>query len=95
VKNFFLAAFVVSGMGFVSVQRSDAQIEIGIPGIGTGQGVSYGYPHFEYGRSPRGGYYYQQPYLGDYGGRSCCGHCGHQVYYHHQRKVSVGPISTD
>src|SRR5215470_3061247 len=49
VKKFFLVAFVVSGLAFVPVQRSDAQTFIGIPGIlgiGTGPGVSYGYPHF-------------------------------------------------
>ncbi len=49
LKKLFLVAFVVSGLAFVPVQRSDAQIEIGIPGIGTGPGVNYGYPHFEYG----------------------------------------------
>ena len=61
VKKLLLVAFVVSGLAFVPLQRSDAQIEIGIPGIGTGPGVNYGYPHFEYGYYPRGGYYYQQP----------------------------------
>ena len=64
MKKLFLVAFVVSGLAFVPVQRSDAQIEIGIPGIGAGPGVNHGYPHFEYGYYPRGGYYYQQP---DYG----------------------------
>ncbi len=48
MKKLFLVAFVVSGLAFVPVQRSDAQTEIGIPGIGTGPGVNYGYPHFEY-----------------------------------------------
>jgi len=95
VKKLFLVAFVVSGLAFVPVQRSDAQIEIGIPGIGTGPGVSYGYPHFEYGYYPRGGYYYQQPYHGYYGGPSYYGHHGHQVYYRHHRKASLGPISTN
>jgi hypothetical protein len=95
LKKLFLVAFVVSGLAFVPVQRSDAQIEIGIPGIGTGPSVSYGYPHFEYGYYPRGGYYYQQPYPGYYGGPSYYGHHGHQVYYRHHRKASVGPISTN
>ena len=60
-KRLFLVAFVVSGLAFVPVQRSDAQIEIGIPGIvgfGIGSGA-YGYPHFEYGYYPHGGYYYR------------------------------------
>ena len=95
MKRLFLAAFVVSGMAFVPVQPSDAQIAIGIPGIGTERGISSGYPHFEYGYYPRGGYYYQQPYPGHYGGRLYFGPGGHQVRYRHQRKASVGPITTD
>ena len=93
MKKLFLVALVVSGLAFVPAQRSDAQIEIGIPGIGTGPGVNYGYPHFEYGYYPRGGYYYQQPYSGNYGGPSYYGHHGHQVHYRH--KASVGPIRTN
>jgi hypothetical protein len=98
VKKIFQVAFVVSGLAFLPVQRSDAQIEIGIPGVGTGPGVNYGYPHFEYGYYPRGGYYYQQPYSGSYGGPSYDGNHGHQVYYRHRNqlhKASVGPISTN
>lgn len=95
-KRLFLVAFVVSGLAFVPVQRSDAQIEIGIPGIGTGPGVIYGYPHFEYGYYPRGGYYYQQPDYGYYGGPSYDSHHGHRVYsppHRYPRKASVGPIN--
>jgi hypothetical protein len=93
VKTLFLVAFVVSGLAFVFVQRSDAQMEIGVPGIGAGPGVNYGYPHFEYGYYPRGGYYYQQP--GYYGGPSYDWHHGHRVYSRqprYQQNVSVGPI---
>ena len=64
VKRLFLVAFVVSGLAFVAVQRSDAQIEIGIPGIGTGPGVNYGYPHFVYGYYPRGGCTTSNPTMG-------------------------------
>jgi hypothetical protein len=96
VKKLFLVAFVVSGLAFVAVQRSDAQIEIGIPGIWPKPGGSRGYPHFEYGYSPRGGYYYQQPDYGYYGGPSYDSHHGRRVYSHHHRyhlhKASVGPI---
>jgi hypothetical protein len=67
VKKLFLVAFVVSGLAFVPVQRSDAQIFIGIPGIGTGPGANYGYPHFEYGYYPHGGYYYWSPHYGGLG----------------------------
>src|SRR5262245_17807637 len=87
VKKLFLVAFVVSGLAFVPVQFSDAQIESGIPGIGTGPGVSYGYPHFEYWYYPRGGYYYQQPYSGYYGGPPYYGHHGNQGYYRQPRKA--------
>jgi hypothetical protein len=93
VKKLFLVAFVVSGLAFVPVPRSGAQIEIGTPGIGTGPGVNYGYPHFEYGYYPHGGYYYHQPYSGYYGGPSYYEHHGHQVHYRHE--ASVGPISTN
>jgi hypothetical protein len=93
LKKLFLVALVVSGLAFVPVQRSYAQIEIGIPGIGTGPGVNYGYPHFEYGYYPRGGYYYHQPYSGNYAEPSYYGQHGHQVHY--RNKASVGPISTN
>ena len=66
-KKLFLVAYVVSGLALVPVQRSDAQTFIGIPGIETGPGVNYGYPHFEYGYYPRGGYYYRSPYYGGLG----------------------------
>ena len=96
VKKLLLVAFVVMGLAFVPVQRSDAQLEIGMPGVGTGPGVNYGFPHFVYGYYPRGGYYYEQPNSGYYGGPS---YGGHQVYSRHHRyhppKASVGPISTD
>ena len=96
VKKLFLLAFVVSGLAFVPEQRSDAQIEIGIPGIGTGPGVNYGYPYFESGYYPRGGYYYQQPDYGYYGGPSYDSHHGQRVYsrqHRYPRKASVGPIN--
>ena len=96
MKRLLLIALMVSGFGFVPVQRSDAQIEIGIPGIRTGPGVNYGYPHFEY--YSRGGYYYQQPDYGYYGGSSYDSNQGHRVYSRPHRyplhKASVGPIST-
>jgi hypothetical protein len=92
-KRLFLVAFVVSGLAFVPVQRSEAQIEIGNPGFGTGPGLNYGYPHFEYGYYPRRGYYYQQPDYGYYGRPSYGSYHGHRVYSRH--KASVGPISTN
>ena len=88
-KRLILIAFVVSGLAFVRVQRSDAQVYIGTPqnqGIGFGPGVNYGYPHFEYGYYPRSGFYYRQPYYRYYGGPSYDGHNGHRVYYRHHRQ---------
>ena len=99
VKKLFLVAFVVSGLAFIPVQHSDAQIEIGIPGTGTGPGVNYGFPHFEQWYYPIGGWYYRLPDSGYYGGPSYDWHHGHRVYSRHHRhlqnKVSVGPISTN
>lgn len=93
MKKLFLVAFVVSGLVSVPVQRSDAQIGIGIPGIGTGPGVNFGYPHFEHGYYPHRGYYYQQPDYRYYGRPSSDSHHGHRVYF--RQKASVGPISTN
>lgn len=89
MKKLFLIAFLVSGLAFVPVQRSDAQVFIRTPenqGIGIGPGINYGYPHFEYGYYPRGGYYYRQPYYGYYGGPSSYLHHGHRAYYRHHRQ---------
>jgi hypothetical protein len=87
MKKLLLIGLVAGGLAFVPVQRSDAQIFIGIPGIlgiGTGPGAHYGYPHFEYGYYPYG-YYYRSPYYGYYGGPSYYWHHGHRVYYRHHR----------
>ena len=58
MKKLLLIAAVTSGFAFVPVQRSVAQIFIGIPwiiGIGIGPGY-YGYPYYEYGYYPYGYY---------------------------------------
>ena len=45
MKKLLLIALMVSGLTFVPVQRSDAQISVGIGGIGVGfSGGYYGYP---------------------------------------------------
>jgi hypothetical protein len=49
MKKLLLIALVASGLAFVPVQRSDAQIFIGLPGIvgiGIGPGPYYGYPYY-------------------------------------------------
>ena len=65
VKRLFLVAFVVSGLAFVAVQRSDAQIEIGIPGIGTADRVSTTAIRISYtGIIPAGGGTTSNPTMG-------------------------------
>src|SRR6516225_1232170 len=87
MKKLLLIALVASGLAFVPVQRSDAQIFIGLPGIvgiGIGPGAYYGYPYYGYGYYPHGYYYYRSyPYYRYYGGPSYYWSHGHRVYYHH------------
>ena len=82
MKKLLLIALVAGGLAFVPVQRSDAQIFIGLPGIvgiGFGPGAYYGYYH------PYG--YYYRPYYGYYGGPYYWSH-GHRVYHHHHHHYS-------
>ena len=84
MKKLLLIALVAGGLAFVPVQRSDAQIFIGLPGIvgiGFGPGAYYGYPYYGYGYYHPYGYYYR-PYYGYYGGPYYWSH-GHRVYHHH------------
>ncbi len=41
MKKLLLIALMVSGLAFVSMQRSDAQISVGIGGIGVGSPGGY------------------------------------------------------
>src|SRR6266550_5688371 len=81
MKKLLLIALVVSGLAFVPVQRSDAQVSVGIgfgyPGYRSGY---YGYPGYGYGYYPYG-YYRSYPDYGYYTGRS---YYGHRVYRHHR-----------
>ena len=84
MKKLLLIALVASGLAFVPVQRSDAQIFIGLPGIvgiGIGPAPYYGYPYYGHGYYHPYGYYYR-PYYGYYGGPYYWSH-GHRVNYHH------------
>src|SRR6266496_4436823 len=76
MKKLLLIALMVSGLAFVPVQRSDAQISVGIGGVGIG----FGYPGYGYGYYPYG-YYRSYPNYGYYTGRS---YYGHRVYRHHR-----------
>jgi len=72
MKRLLLIALVVSGLAFVPVQRSDAQISVGI-----------GYPGYGYGYYPYG-YYRPYPYYGYYTGPSYYWYGGHRYYRHHR-----------
>jgi hypothetical protein len=61
MKKLLLIALMVSGLAFVPVQRSDAQVSVGI-GVGFPGGY-YGYPRYGYGYYPYG-YYRPYPYYG-------------------------------
>src|SRR5260370_39878779 len=73
-KRVLLIGLVASGLAFVPVQRSDAQVSIGI-GFG-----GYGYPGF-YGYYPYG-YYRPYPYYGSYYGSLFNWHNVHRHYYY-------------
>jgi len=97
MKKLLLIALVASGLAFVPVQRSDAQVYVGIPGVvGVGiggypsYGYYYGYPRYYGGYYPYSyysgysGYYPYRTYY--YGGPSYYWYNGHRVYYrkHHR-----------
>ena len=74
MKKLLLIALVASGLAFVPVQRSDAQISVGI-----------GYPAYGYSYYPYG-YYRPHPYYGYYYGPSYYCYNGHRVYYHRHHR---------
>jgi len=79
MKKLLLIALMVSGLAFVPMQRSDAQISVGIGG------GYYGYPGYGYSNYPYG---YSRPYPyygGYYGGPSYPWSGGHRVYSRHHR----------
>jgi hypothetical protein len=83
MKKLLLIALMVSGLTFVPMQRSDAQVSVGI-GVGFPGGY-YGYPGYGYGYYPYG-YARPYPYYGGYyGGPSYYWSGGHRVYYRHHR----------
>jgi hypothetical protein len=71
MKKFLLIALVASGLAFVPVQRSDAQVSVGI-----GVGYPGYYRYYPYG------YYRPYPYYGYY--RPYYWYGGHRYYRHHR-----------
>src|SRR5438046_10334000 len=90
MKKLLLIALVVSGLTFVPVQRSDAQVSVGIGGVGIGFGYpgyqyssyGYGYPGYGYGYYPYG-YYRSYPSYSYYTGPSYYWSGRLRVYYRH------------
>jgi hypothetical protein len=87
MRKLLLIALVAIGSLFVPVHRSDAQISVGIGGVGIG----WGYPGYRYGYYPYGGYYggyypysyYRSyPYYSYYSGPTY--YSGHRYYRHHR-----------
>jgi len=58
MKKLLLIALVASGLAFVPVQKSDAQISVGIGPVGVGVGYPGYYGYYPYG------YYRPYPYYG-------------------------------
>jgi hypothetical protein len=85
MKKLLLIALMISGLTFVPMQRSDAQISVGIGGIGVGSpGGYYGYPGYGYSNYSYG-YSRPYPYYGGYYGGPSYWSGGHRVYSRHHR----------
>lgn len=93
MKKLLLIALAVSGLVFVPAQRSDAQITVGLPGVG---GISVGFPggyyayptyynYYPYGYYRRPYYSYSQPSSYYYGRPSYYSYNGRRTYHRHHR----------
>jgi hypothetical protein len=92
MKKLLLIGLAVSGLAFIPVQRSDAQISRGLPGAG---GISFGFPggyyayptaynYYPYGYYRRPYYSYSQSYSYRYGSW----YNGHRTYHRSHRHHS-------
>src|SRR5437588_4911106 len=93
MKKLVFIALVATGLRLVPVQRSDAQVTVGVGGVGIG----FGYPGYRYGYYPYSsgyypyGYYRPYPNYSYYSGPSY--YNGHRYYRHHRHHhyyVDVG-----
>src|SRR5437899_5777487 len=92
MKKLLLIALAVSGLVFVPGQRADAQVTVGLPGVG---GISFGFPggyygypryynYYPYGYYRRPYYSYSQPYS-YYSGNRYSSYNGRRAYHRHHR----------
>ena len=92
MKKFLLIGLAVSGLALVPWQRADAQITVGLPGVG---GISFGFPggyyayptrynYYPYGYYRRPYYSYSQPYS-YYSGNRYSSYNGRRAYHRHHR----------
>jgi hypothetical protein len=84
MKRLLLIALMACGLAFVPAQRTDAQVSVGVGGVGIGfghPGYRYGYYPSGYGYSPYG-YYRSYPRYGYYSTPSYRYRNG--VYRHHR-----------
>ena len=99
MKKLLLIALTVGGLAFVPGRNADAQVTVGVPGVGLSFGFPggyYAYPtrynYYPYGYYRRPYYSYTQPYSYYYsgnryrwynGGRTYHRHHRHHYYHHH------------
>src|SRR6266436_170917 len=90
MRKFLLIALAVSGLAFAPGQHADAQVTVGLPGVG---GISFGFPggyyayptrynYYPYGYYRRPYYSYSQPYS-YYSGNRYSSYNGRRAYHRH------------
>src|SRR5882724_13570645 len=90
MKKLLLIGLAVSGLALVPWQRADAQVNIGVPGVGLSFGFPggyYAYPtrynYYPYGYYRRPYYSYSQPYS-YYSGNRYSSYNGRRAYHRHR-----------
>jgi hypothetical protein len=82
MKKLLLLPLIAIGLAFVPAKQADAQVSVGIGGVGVGvgypgYGYGYGYPGYGYGYYPRS--YYN--YYGGYPAYRTSYYTGRPYYY--------------